>query len=652
MLRALWLVLVLITPALPALAEPDVPRIAPRPLASAIDAMQDGRWDRARELAARDGPAAEALIDWYHLRAGRGTPDEILSFLDAHADWPGLDHLRARSEEAMDAQGSIDQILNFYENHPPQTGTGALSHATALLARDQLGEAEATLVLAWRSMDLSTAEHNAFLLADPELLAPHHSARLDMALWRGLRDAELMLPLVKGEERELAELRQKLDSPARADDTIEALTEEQRAAPGIAHALFNRYLRSDRDAAVALILKQSRIEGGLGQPAKWASWRRALARDFMRDGEGETAYALASVHQMTEGSHYSDLEWLSGYLALTYLGDPELALDHFQRFRAAVASPISLGRAGYWIGRAQEAMGDPDAAKLSYTNGARHQTSFYGLLAAERAGVVPDPSLSGAEDFTEGDIGDRLIVQAAILALAAGENALAERFVVHMGASLTPAEIAQLAHILRDMGEVHLQVMLGKAAARRGIVLPGPYYPLHPMADLSLPVPHELALAIARRESEFDPVVVSGAGAEGLMQVMPGTGRDVARDIGIEYERARVLGDWDYNARLGATYLAQMAERFDGNIIMISAAYNAGPARPPQWIERFGDPRIPGGMDIVDWIEHIPFRETRNYVMRVSESLPVYRARLGKAPLPIPFSEELTGASIIPTPGQ
>lgn len=649
MLRALLAVLLLVSASPPVPAQEDVPRIAPRPLASAMNAMKDQRWEVARTLAARDGPAAELLIEWHFLQSGLGTPERILSFLESHPDWPSLDALRKRNEEKMAQEATPDQIIAFYDGQRPQTGFGALSLATAHLARDQLGEAEAILVLAWLSLDLSTEEHEAFLIADPELLAPYHSARLDMALWRGLRDVEMMLPLVSEEERNLAKLRQTLDSRARADDVIAALSYSERTNPGIAHALFNRFVRSDREAAIALILAQSRIDGGLGRPDAWASWRRALARDLMRDGKAEEAYEMASMHQLTEGSNYADLEWLSGYLALTYFDEPELALDHFQRFRAAVATPISLGRAGYWLGRAHEAIGDDEAAALAYAQGAEHQTSFYGLLAAERAGLPPDPALAGSEAPSEWT-NRPSAVDAAILALAAGESWLAERFVTHLGGQLDQPALEQFAHILKEMEEPHLQVMLGKAAAQNGIVLTGPYYALHPMIEMSLPVPMELALAIARRESEFDPVVVSGAGAKGLMQVMPGTARDVARDLGLPYDPDRVLSDWEYNAQLGATYLAQMAERFGGNIIMISAAYNAGPARPPQWIERFGDPRLPDGMDVIDWIEHIPFRETRNYVMRVSESLPIYRARLGEVPLPIPFSQELTGATIAPAP--
>ena len=641
--------------ALPDLAA--IPRIAPRPLSSALHAMRAGRWETARMLAARDGPAAVTLIHWYYLSGGLGTPDEVLSFLRDHPDWPGLEYLRKRSEKTM-ANADPDTVLEFFENADPQTGTGALGLARARIARDQLDEAHAGIIDAWQKMDLTTQEHNDFLAAYGDLIAPYHAARLDMALWRGLKDVDQMLPLVSDKQRDLAELRRTLSSRAPVkDELIEGLTTAQRRDPGIAYALFNRHIRGKGRAAanraIDLAITQSRIEDGLGRPGKWAGWRRALARSLMREGKAQRAYDLASVHQLTEGSAYSDLEWLSGYLALTYLDNPALALDHFNRFSAAVRSPISRGRAGYWIGRAHAALGNDDAAQSAYLEGARYPTSFYGLLAAEKAGVSVGAALNGTQDFPawQGTYLSRShAVQAAMLANAAGQLNLAERFVATQAARLDRTGLAQLAAMLDDMEAAHLQVMLGKGAARRGIVLPGPYYALHPMTDLKLPVPYELALSIARRESEFDADVVSGAGAQGLMQVMPGTARDVARDLGLEHDPDRVLSDWTYNALLGSTYLAQMAERFDGNIIMISAAYNAGPARPPRWIEQFGDPRSPGGMDIIDWIEHIPFRETRNYVMRVAESLPVYRARLGKTPLPVPFSQELTGATIAPAP--
>ena len=651
MLRVLTLLLTLLGPLAPAFGQ-ELPRIAPRPLASAFSAMKGERWDVAARLAARDGPAAEMLVEWHRLRAGQGTAAEVLSFLRDNGDWPGLTYLRKQSEAAL-AEASAAEILEFYADTLPQTGTGALSYAAALNATGQQGEAEATLVLAWRTLDLTSEEHDAFIKAHADLLRPHHAARLDMALWRGLDDAAQMLPLVDDATRERAKLRQLIETGKRAlDARFAALPEAQRADPGIAFALFNRYLRRDQpDEAIALMLAQSRHANGLGEPQRWASWRRSLARRMMRDGQAQLAYDLASVHGLVEGAAYADLEWLSGYLALTYLDAPELALDHFQRFRAAVASPISLGRAGYWIGRTQEALGDPEAAQIAYGRAALYQTSFYGLLAAERAGVDPPVSFNGAEPFPPWQAAAFVqsdLYQVAVLALAARQREMAERFFVSLAKTLDRTGLGQLSDALGALGQPHLQVMLGKAAARRGIVLEGPYYALHPMKDMTLPVPAELALAIARRESEFDVSVVSGAGAQGLMQLMPGTARDVAGDLALDHDPARVKADWRYNAQLGAAYLAQMAEAFDGNVILIAAAYNAGPRRPARWMETNGDPR--GSVEtMVDWIEHIPFRETRNYVMRVAESLPVYRARLGAPALAVPFGTELIRRTVVPT---
>ena len=644
-LRACLLALVVFAAAPSVSAQENTVR-PPSSLGLALQAASTGRWSDASEIAARDGSAAQAVIEYMRLYAGRGTPSELLAFLNAQPVWPGLDQLRRRNEELMTG-ASTDQVLAFYADYTPQSGVGALSLAAAQASRDLDGEAKATLVLAWRTLDLTTAEHNAFMGSFSELLSDHHEARLQMALWRGLRDVALMLPLVDETTRGRAELRQRVEQGERFSD--EELSEGARVDPGLSYARYNQHIRADRDAAaIEILLRQSAIEGGLGEPARWSGWRRALARNKMRAGEPNLAYRIASSHQMVEGSAYSDLEWLSGYIALRYLEQPELALDHFQRFRAAVASPISLGRAGYWIGRAQDAMGDPEAAKISYAFGGQYQTSFYGLLAAEKAGIEPLESLSGVRpegDWRTADFAGTDVFQAGVLLLNLGRISQAERYFVTLAAVLDEGDLALLGAALEDLESPHLQVMVGKTAAKRGLTVAGPYYALHPMAEMDLPVEKELALAIARRESEFDFGVKSGAGAEGLMQLMPGTARDVARDLGLAHSRAKVLSDWRYNTTLGSEYLAQLVKRFDGNVIMVSAGYNAGPGRPLRWMQTYGDPRKPG-MDMVDWIEHIPFRETRNYVMRVAESLPVYRARLGKDPLPVPFSEELVSGTL------
>ncbi|MEP1961737.1 transglycosylase SLT domain-containing protein [Tateyamaria sp.] len=628
----------------------------PRPLGWAMGAMRGGNWDTAATLAARDGPVAADIIEWHRLRAGRGTYDDVTAFLTRRPDWPGEAFLRRRAEPAVAAAGS-QAILSFFAETPPQTALGVLDYAAAQTETGNHGEAEANIVLAWRTMDMPNSTQAAFLSLYGDLLTPHHVARTEAMLWARERDnAADMFELIPSEHVALARARIALQTRA---DTVDArlatVPDALQNDAGLAHDRFEWRIRKGRwSDAKALLLERSTSAQALGQPQAWGNRRRAMARDEMRDGNPTRAYQMASQHFLTEGSDFADLEWLSGYIALRQLNDPELALGHFKAHQNATRSPISLGRAGYWTGRAYEAMGDEAAARLAYAVGAQYQTAFYGLLAAERGGLPFDPTLDGSEVFPDWRISElnrRDLFQAGMLLQASGELNVAERFWTHLAEDLNRTQAAQLGQAAIDAGQPHLAVMIGKRVARRSITIPAPYYPLHPLAKADLPMAPEMSLAIARRESEFDPVVQSGVGARGLMQIMPATAAEVAGSLGrsAEHTTDRLITDPVYNAELGSAFLSQLAARFDGNVVLMSAAYNAGPSRPIRWMELYSDPRTgTPDFDIIDWIEFIPFRETQNYVMRVAESLPVYRARLGKNPLPVPFTQELIGSTLLP----
>lgn len=639
MRRFAFVFLLLLSPA-QLLAEGHVP------LARAFEAMRAGDMRGALEIAGQVSPAAQDLIDWHRLRAGRGSTGEVIDFLARNPDWPGLPWLRKKSEPGL-LKASDADVLTFLGDDLPQTPEGALAHARALRAKGQKSAADAALVLAWRSMAIGPQMHERFLKEHGALLKKHHVARMDMVLWENWKNnANRMMPLVDEKVQQLARARMALRArSANANALVQALPEALTSDPGLAFERFVWRARSGmQEAAIDLALSASKSAKTLGEPQYWSNRRRSLARQLMRDKAYERAYALASQHHLSEGSNFADLEWLSGYIALRFLKKPSDALAHFRAFQGAVVTPISLGRAGYWIGRAQEALGDKKAAQQAYAFGAQYQTSFYGLLAAEKGGLDFDERLAGKEDlpdWREAGFMESSVFQAAVLALQAGEYDLSERFLTHLTEALSEVEAAQLGQIAIDLNEPHIAVMIGKRAASRGMTVPAPYYALHDMVQNSYPISKEFALSIARRESEFDPSVVSGAGAMGLMQVMPGTARDVSKELGLPYAKAKLTQDWRYNAKLGTAYLARLHKQFDGNPMMIAAGYNAGPGRPVGWMKRYGDPRKLG-TDFVDWIEHIPFRETRNYVMRVTESLPIYRARLGRAPLPKPFSQELT----------
>ena len=610
----------------------------------ALKAKAKGDWRAALITAESASPVARDIIEWHRLRAGLGDFDSVQRFLARRGDWPGLKLLRRKSEPRLPIGSRADEVIAFFAAEPPQTGTGARALIAAFRAKGMTADAEAEAVHTWLTKIMAASDERALLRQYGDTLKKHHEARLDMLLWRNAgKSAARMYPHVSKGWQALAVARLELrKNKKNVDGLIARVPESLRDHPGLNYERMQwRARRGKTQGAIDLMIEAGADK--LGRPSLWAGWRRSIVRAEMRAGRTDLAYRLAAQHGLTEGSNFADLEWLSGYLALTYKQDGETALKHFLRFRGAVETPISLGRAGYWEGRAHELMGDAENARLAYAFGAEYQTSFYGLLAAERAGIPLDPALTGETQYPRWrttTLPTSSVFQAAQLFIAAGDRNRAEQFLRHMAETLPREEIGALGDYVLAANEPHLAVMIGKQAARRGITLPKMYYPVASLGIVDFPVPRELALAIARRESEFDPGVQSGVGARGLMQLMPATAKAVAKYLDIPYSKNRLMTDPAYNARLGTAYLDELMEIFDGNIVMVSAGYNAGPGRPIRWMRQRGDPRR-GEIDIVDWIEHIPFDETRNYVMRVAESLPVYRARLTGKTGPVRLSEEL-----------
>ncbi|MHA1127551.1 MAG: transglycosylase SLT domain-containing protein [Alphaproteobacteria bacterium] len=609
-------------------------------LAAALSAAETGDWDNAAAIARRNqDPIAVEIIEWNRLRAGIGSFKEYEAFLSANSDWPGLPLMMKTSEAVIPLDGDPMRIRRYFANQQPQTGRGALALALALKATHNPNDSAAEAVRAWRNFNLSQAEQSALWATFQTALQPYNFDRLDRLLWnRRVTEAQRMLPLVSADQRKLAEVRIALIRNKNGVDTmINALPNSLKSDAGLAYDRFRWRISKDYwDSAHDMLMERSNSRDSLGRPEFWSDKRRTYARRAMRTGDNRSAYYLASQHFLTPDQNgYSDLEWLSGFLALQKLNDPARAVQHFRNFRASVVSPISVGRAGYWLGRSYEAMGDTANAKASYALAATYQTSFYGQLAAERAGLRPDQSIAGAElpvDWTKQAFLRSDSVRAGFLFHFAGEDLLTRRFLTHASESLTLQERAALGQLALDLDHPNAALKIAKTAAANGDVIPRAYYPITDLADFDSPVRAELAMAIARQESEFNPAAQSHVGALGLMQVMPATAKAVAKDLGITYSTKSLGGDWEYNARIGTAYLAEMLERFDGSALLAAAAYNAGPHRADRWIRDYGDPRS-ANVDAIDWIETIPFRETRNYVMRVNEALFVYRARLsGVAP--------------------
>ncbi|QHQ36037.1 lytic transglycosylase domain-containing protein [Algicella marina] len=610
-----------------------------------MEAISQRDYPLAERLAeAIPGREAHDIVLWHRLRQGDGVWQEYTDFLQRNPDWPGLTYLRKRGEAVLPVGLSAQQYRGFFAGGHPQTGRGALIFARAL------GETEGKPVLlrAWRSLPLTQMERETFQKNHMKTIAPETVTRLENMLWTGRPDqAEALLPLVSKDTALLARARILLqqDKPG-VDAAIKAVPPKLASDAGLAHDRFAWRMRKDYyDSSEELLRERSVSTAALGQPEAWANRRRLLARRALRLDRPRNAYNLASQHFLTEGNDYADLEWLAGYIALTRLDDPDRAVRHFERFRLAVKTPISLGRAGYWMGRAYEAAANPSAARAAYGLGAAYQTSFYGQLAAEQAGLPVDGEMvtSGAlPDWKARAFMETGPVKAALLLQQAHEELLMQRFLLHVEESLDAEDSAALAALSLSLERPFAALKIAKRQANLGIILPEAYYPVTELAEQasSGPLKPELVKAIARQESELNPFAISPAGARGLMQLMPGTAKKVANDLEVEYDLGRLTSDPEYNARLGTAYLAEMMERYDNSVLLAAAAYNAGPHRADRWISDYGDPRS-AGVDPIWWIENIPYRETRNYVMRVLESLHVYRVRISNEVQPIGLEREL-----------
>jgi len=486
-----------------------------------------------------------------------------------------------------------------------------------------------------------------------EMFGPHleslHASRLDQLLWQGdVTGAERLLERVNAGQAHLAKARIALQKKENGVTPLLAnVPKPLKSDPGLAYDRFQwRLARGLRDGAIDLMLQRSSSALALGRPAKWASRRMSFARDFLWDGDYAKAYELAANHHLAPGDDYAALEWLAGFIALRKLKRPETALVHFKNHGSAVGSEISLGRTYYWQGRALRAMGQADKAQQAFVQGAGYQTSFYGLLAAQEARLPMQPSLAGNElvpEWRRAEFVKSSVYEAGILLIQVDRSRFGVRFLTHLAESQSPQGLAQMGRMAEELGHPYLELMLGKRASRYGTMMERHFYPLTSRLMRPDTIAPELALAIARRESEFFAGAISGVGALGLMQVMPRTAKEMAGKLGIGYSRSRMLKDPDYNATIGIRYLEELTEEFGNSPVHIAAAYNAGPSRVHAWTAKLGDPRSPE-VDVIDWIEQIPFSETRNYVMRVTESLPNYRARLAGQAVPLQFLQELKGA--------
>ncbi|MTE00360.1 transglycosylase SLT domain-containing protein [Paracoccus sp. YIM 132242] len=619
-------------------------------MALALSAAETKDWVTARDAARRSGPMAEALVGWQALRGGHGEAGDYIDFVRAYGDWPGLAMLRERGDAKLRPDLPPQDIRDWFGDRLPDT----LAAENAFLVTLDPAAAKVERARFWTTVPLTAPEEAAFLTAHGAELAPLMTARavamLDRQDWA---QADRLMPKLPEPDRPLLAARIALQAGrAGVDDLILALPPDVRADPGLT---MDRYLwrvgAKQHDGAQALMLEASTSADALRDPAVWAPMRVDYARMAMRRGDWARAEALARPHFLPpENRHYADLEWLAGFAAFKQ-GAADRALAHFRHLETVVGSQISTSRALYWQGRAHGTLGDGAAAEAAYAQAALMPGTYYGQLAAERIGAAmpADYAAPGPlPDWRGAPLGGSSVFQAGLWLLATGRPDEAQRFFLHLSETADPRDTLRMARLMYQAGMPWHGLRLSKRAADKGLIHPAAHFPLTGLHETDFDIPPELVLSIARQESEFNPAAQSPVGARGLMQVMPDTARQMARQIREPFDLARLTTDGAYNARLGAAYLAGLRERFGASTALTASGYNAGPGRPARWLRDFGDLRRDA--DPVEWVEMIPFDETRNYVMRVTEAMPVYRARILGKPAPIVPTWDLTGGGLMPPP--
>jgi len=577
------------------------------------------------------------------------TAEAIVQF----AGWPRARELRLRAEQML-ARGALSagQTADWLMRFPPLSGLGALAQAQALNALGEREQARQKLKALWRERNLPVADQSAALSRFAgDLTREDHEARVDLLIWlEEFSTARALFSQLSPSMRAAAEARILLAQRSRtANAALAAVPAGLQETAGVQYERA-RWRRRNGLAEDALPLLQALDPNAAPLAARdrvWDELGRA-ARTEIGKGAFDSAYRLTRKHSLARGEDFAEAEFLSGWLALRLRPREPEAAAHFSKLESNVSTPVSLSRAQFWQARALAAQGDDTAAATPLNRAASHATTFFGLMARAQLAAGPtslaplaDPPIDPA---TRARFLARPMAQAMLLLADIGETDTLSLFALAFDDQLeSAADHALLADLLREAQLPNVAVRTAKTGLAAGRLSVEASFPLLavPRAAQARGVEQAFVLAISRQESEFNQFAVSRANARGLMQLIPSTAQFAARREGLSYQRALLTDDPDYNMTLGASYLAHLLDQFGGSYVLAIAAYNAGPSNVNRWIAQYGDPRQ-RGVDILDWIEQIPFAETRNYVHRVLENLQVYRQRLAaETPIPLRIREDL-----------
>ncbi len=621
--------------------DPETPRLSPDLAAvkQAFDLIRRGKTSDATALEPSIGdPVARKLVEWQilHHPDGRAGFSRYAAFIADNPSWPAMRLFRRRAEARLWQERSGAAIVAPFVGVQPVSGRGQFALARVLLAQDDRSSAERLVRAAWRSQELTErVETEAYETFHDLLTRDDHRARMDKRIGAKDYSAAMRAAHHLGDD-DIAIVKAcaaVTGGASKALDLLDAVAADARQDLGYTLCRARFMMRKERYAdAARVMLAASPATRDFQETDEWWRERRVVARKLLDLGDFRTAYEVVREAALPANENYqAEARFLPGWIALRYLDEPATARELFAHIDDGSTNPIVIARANYWRGRAAEAIGETRSMRGFFEAAASHPTAYYGQLARAKLGLnnfelrqPPQPDLCRGAAFMD----ER--VHAAEMLYAIGERDLVRSFVTDLAEeSADPAVLVALGELAYLRNDAPAMLNIGKSALARGLALdfyafPDIGIPQHGPAGP--PIDRSVVYSVARTESAFDQRDRSPAKAVGLMQVTPEAARDTAKRIGLAYDWDRLVSDPVYNTQMGAGELAALLREYRGSHIMTFAGYNAGRGRVRDWIKQYGDPRDPR-VDPVDWVERIPFSETRNYVQRVMENLLVYRVR-------------------------
>ena len=575
------------------------------------------------------------LVNWMYLiepQSGASF-NEYQTFIKNHKDWPRINRIKYLAEHKINFDNnSPSSIIEYFSNNPPLSGFGRLRLAEAFLENNQTEKARNLVKDGFKDAELSKNDLKYFSKIFKKFLTHQdYVLRADYFAYEAkYKDLKDTLDYLNPDYQKLYNARAALFTKRSADNLISQVPQSLKEDPGLIYDRI-KWRRKKARFDDALTLMNQSASDSLMRNQYLAKERLSVARDKISDKEYKIAYEILKDHRLNEGADYAEIEWHLGWLALSFTNQTDVALNHFLKMNAAVTYPISKARAAYWIGRTYKKLGQTNQSNTWFRTGSQYGATFYGQLShielnEKRFSI--NNNFKFSEDKYEEFKKNNPLAKSVIVLKELNRTRYTKDILRHLGdaeQNRTFEEISMAGVLAQEIERLDFAIQIAKNASYKNLnflEISFPRIEVPKQVKNQKILDSSVILALIRQESEFDTSANSKVGAKGLMQIMPATARLLSKVTNVEFSREKLTKDKDYNLALGSYYISDLDDLF-GSHYLAFAAYNAGPHRVEKWIKTYGDPRRKQ-IDAIDFIELIPFHETRNYVQRVSENINVY----------------------------